>query len=373
MVLKITYILTRSDVIGGASVHLLDLAHGAQRAGHDVTILVGGDGIFFESAKGRGLSCFSLKYMKREIEVASDFLGFFEIRRFIKKLRPDIVHVHSSKAGALGRLACKSLSVPVIFTAHGWAFTEGVSERRRKIYTFIERYMAQISDKIITVSEYDRRLALARGVGSEKGIVTIHNGMPLLPKKQRGNDCSKDEDAVFLIMVARFDEPKDQRALVKALAPLKELKWKLELVGGGPLLEETRQVAEKLGLKDRVTFSGFCNDVAKRLERADIFVLISHWEGLPLTILEAMRAGLPVVASDVGGVSETIVNSETGFLVPRGNEQALTNALSYLIGSKRARETMGERGRCKFERCFTFEMMLKRTFDIYAEVLQEHI
>lgn len=146
MVLKITYILTRSDFIGGASVHLLDLAHGARRAGHDVKILVGGIRVFFESARERGLSCFSLNYMRGNIELVTDFLGFFEVRKFIKKLRPGTVYVHSSKTGVLGRLACEIFSVPVILTAHGWAYTEGVSGCRCKIYTFMERYKAQISD-----------------------------------------------------------------------------------------------------------------------------------------------------------------------------------------------------------------------------------
>lgn len=366
--MKITYVITRSDVIGGASVHLLDLALGAKNIGHEVTVYVGGNGIFVEKAANVGLNCVSLLHMRREISLWNDLLGFFELRKKLKKNKPDLIHLHSSKAGILGRLAAKSLGIPTIFTAHGWAFTEGVSLKRRKLYLFIERFMAKFTDKIITVSEYDRQLALNSRVGNEILISTVHNGMPDLPKVQRKNSS---KSLIKLIMVARFDTPKDHLLLINALSQLEKKNWSLELVGDGPLLEQAVKHVECLGLAQHVTFSGACNDVAKRLEQADVFLLISNWEGLPLTILEAMRAGLPVIASNVGGVSEAVIDKQTGFLVPRADVDALTQAIQEIIISEELRLLLGEAGRKKFDEEFLFDSMLTKTLNIYQQVIRK--
>lgn len=364
--MKIVYVLTRSDVIGGASVHLLDLAYGAQQAGHTVVILVGGEGAFQERAYQKGLRCISLRYMVREISPLTDMRGFFELRKAIEHLNPDIVHMHSSKAGILGRLVCMSLSIPAVFTAHGWAFTEGVSAMRRALYKIIERFMARFTDKIITVSNYDKELALKLGVGSEALVSTIHNGMP---DSVVNKFFDKHEDALRLIMVARFDAQKDHQTLLKALASIKKLRWFLELVGDGPLLEMTKETVRELGLTEHVFFSGACNDVPERLAKADVFILISNWEGLPLTILEAMRSSLPVIATKVGGVPETVEHGKTGFLIERNDQHALAASVARLIESDSLRVEMGRQGRRKFEETFTFETMLSKTLRIYSEVL----
>lgn len=365
--MKIFYIITRSDTIGGASVHLLDLASGAQKAGHEVTILVGGNGVFVDLAREMGLHCVSLYNLVREINLVKDMLGFFEIRRELIKAKPDIVHLHSSKAGMIGRLAAKSLSIPAIFTAHGWAFTEGVSENRRLLYRNIERYMARFSDKIIAVSDYDRELALSFGVGDEKIIKTIHNGMPELVPRKLGYTQNRP---VRLVMVARFDAPKNQKALLEAVESIMNLDWVLEFIGDGPQLSSAKDMAENLSFNGKVVFSGACDDVADRLATSDIFVLISSWEGLPLTILEAMRSGLPVVASKVGGVPEAVVDGETGFLIERDDKRSLIQALTRLIRCPSLRLEMGEKGKVRFEEKFTFKNMLSETIAVYDEAVQ---
>lgn len=359
--------MTRSDVIGGASVHLLDLAQGAQRAGHDIEILVGGDGVFLEHAQKKEIPCKSLKNMTREINPIKDFLGFFELKREISRINPDIVHLHSSKAGILGRLAAKSLSIPTVFTAHGWAFTEGVSRKRRFLYRFLEKIMARYTDKIITVSKYDKELALSLGVGDNSKLATIHNG---IPESIERTATLTPNATVRMIMVARFEAPKNQLALINILSGMKHLDWYLELVGDGPLLDNAIKSAHQHSLSDRIFFAGACNDVQARLANADIFLLISDWEGLPLTILEAMRSGLPVIASKVGGVPEAVEEGVTGFMAERGNEHALATAISKLIESAELRKKMGAEARKKFERSFTFEEMLKKTIAIYEDTAQ---
>jgi len=331
-----------------------------------VTVLVGGEGPFTEELAVRGIPYRSMRYLVRPIRPSTDLRGLLELRAALTELRPDLVATHSSKAGWLGRLAARSLGLPVVFTAHGWAFTEGVPERKRKIYALAERLAAPFADRIITVSEYDRALALRYRIAPAHKLVTVHNGMPDVDPTLRA--CPEAEP-VRLVMVARFEPPKDHATLLCALAGLRDLAWELELIGDGPLLERVRAEAERLGLLERVRFLGARKDVAERIAKAQLFVLTSNWEGFPLSILEAMRARLPVVASDVGGVREAVMEGETGFLVPRGDVGALRARLRQLIMNASLRVKMGQAGRKRFEERFTFEHMFRKTVEVYEDVL----
>lgn len=360
--------ITRSDVMGGASVHLLDLAKGMKDLGNEVTILVGGQGVVVDRATELGIDCRSLKYLVREISPWADINCYFELSKALVELKPDIVHLHSAKAGILGRLAAKRISLPAVYTAHGWPFTEGVSARKRKLYAWIERAMARICERIITVSEYDRNIAIKQDVSSVDQMVVVHNGIPDVPPSL----CARHQsDTAKLVMVARFEEPKDQRAVIAALADIADLHWSMEFIGDGPNLDSVKALAQKLGLSQRVAFLGVRDDVPERLSCADALVLVSRWEGLPLTILEAMRAGLPVVASDVGGVSEVVSDGVTGHLVPRKGHVELVEALRRLISAPETRAQMGAAGRFRFESEFTFGMMLQRTLSVYHGILED--
>lgn len=363
--LKIAYVITRADVIGGASIHLLDLAMGAKYAGHDVTVFAGGEGILMDHLQMLAIDHVSLKHMQRELRPVQDVCSLMELRRKLAALKPDIVHCHSSKAGVVGRLAARSLSIPVVFTAHGWAFTEGVSERRRKLYRIIERVMARFSDHIITVSDYDRNLALKNKVGKPALITTIHNGVHDVAERRPDVPASLP---LKLIMVARFDPPKDQVGLLRDVATLDPDTAVLELVGEGTELNQARQTAAELGLSGRVKFTGWRPDIAQCLARSDVFVLNSKWEGLPLSILEAMRAGLPVIASDVGGINETVDDGETGILVRRDDANGFAHAIVLLAEHLDLIQQMGQKGRQKYEREFRFRTMLGATLHIYRRI-----
>jgi glycosyltransferase involved in cell wall biosynthesis len=170
-------------------------------------------------------------------------------------------------------------------------------------------------------------------------------------------------------MVARLARWKDQPTLLHALSGLKDLDWQLECVGDGPLRGQLEELAQSLGLTSRVTFLGFRRDVPERIAEAQVFLLISKWEGFPRSILEAMRAGLPVVASDVGGVQESVVDGTTGFVIPRGDVVRLRECLRKLITSSELRVSMGEAGRARYEEKFTFDRLVERTTKVYESVL----
>ncbi|WP_446893262.1 glycosyltransferase family 4 protein [Acinetobacter sp. NS4_7] len=365
--MKIVYIITRSDVLGGASVHLLDLAKGMISQGHEVHILVGGTGAFTEELEKNDISFSPLNHLKREISLIHDVLGFWEIKKHLKKLKPDIVHCHSSKAGLLGRLAAKSLGLPVVFTAHGWAFTEGISPKKQKIYAQIEKFLIKFSDHIITVSEFDRIYGFNFGVGSLDTVTAVHNGIPvqdLQIEKVRNFD-----QPCKIIMVARFDDQKDQMTLIQALGILKNKNWFMEFIGSGPTLELCKQVVNQLGLDTKVKFLGQQRNVKGFLNNSDIFVLSTNYEGFPLTILEAMRAKLPVIATNVGGNNESVIDNETGFLTRKNDIQDLSKSLSILIDDRNLAIEMGKRGYERFITEFTHDLMLKKILKIYTKIV----
>jgi len=362
MNLRILYLITRAEP-GGAQVHVNELLRGF---GHrfELHLGAGEEGYLTEEAQRLGVKVHFVPSLVQPLNPRKDLRAFWEIRRIIRSLRPSLVHLHSSKAGLLGRLAAGLVGTPAVFTAHGWAFTDGVSWKRKVLAVPSEWLAARLGGRIITVSQNDYDLALRYRVASRRQMTVVHNGIPDVPYRAR-----PEAKPVRIVMVARFAPQKDHSLLLRALAGLKDLAWELELIGDGPLLEEVRAEAHRLDLLNRVRFLGARRDVAERLSESQVFVLCSNWEGFPLSILEAMRAGLPVVASDVGGVREAVVDKETGFLVPRGDEVALRERLLQLITDAVLRAKMGRAGRKRFEEKFTVEHMLKKTLEVYETVL----
>lgn len=363
--MNMVFVITRGDSVGGAHIHVRDLSLQLLAQGHTVTVVVGGAGAYTSELERAGVPLRSLRHLTREIRLRQEGRAFLELRRVLTELQPDLVSTHSSKAGLLGRLAARSLGIPALFTAHGWAFTEGVPQRQRQFYTLTERLLSPLTRRIITVSEHDRQLALRLHVAPAHRLVTVHNGMPLLG----GALAQPQKGPPTLVMVARFQEQKDHTTLLRALAGLQELPWSLELIGDGPLEGAMRALAAELGLAQRVQFMGARSDVAERLRAAQVFVLASHWEGFPRSILEAMRSGLPVVASDVGGVRESVQDGVNGRVVPPADIDALRLALHALIVSPQDRQRLGNRGRELFLAHFSFARMFAQTTAVYREVL----
>ncbi len=363
---RIAQILTRSDTIAGAQVHVRDLSKALKSRGHEVTVLVGGNGPFCEDMRRNEIGFRTLTSLVRWIDPIRDPLAVLEIRRHLKELQPDLVATHSSKAGWLGRLAARSLGLPVTFTAHGWAFAPGVSKGAAGFYRVAEMVAAPFATRLITVAEHDRELALRKRVGQADQIRTIHCGVPAIADALH---AMPERDPPHIVMIARFDVQKDHQTLFRALADLQELNWTLELIGDGPREARLRALGESLGIASRVQFPGLRSDVAERLAQAQLFVLTSNYEGFPISILEAMRAGLPVIASNVGGVSESVQDGRTGRVVPPRDVAATRAALKQLLSSSRLRMELGAAGRKRFEENFTFEKMVDSTIALYADAI----
>jgi len=368
-IMKIAHVITRSSEVGGAHIHVRDLSRWLLEQGHEVKVFVGGEGAFIDVLKEASLPYTQLKYMKRPISPLNDIIAIKELANALKSFQPDIVSAHSAKAGIIARVACAITGIPCVFTAHGWSFTDGVKWPASFIFWSLEKLLAPFSKTIITVCESDRTLALDKKIARPEKIRTIHNGMPSIDLSALDTAHLPAREAPTLVMIARFEDQKDHRTLINALCSLKDLPWNLQLVGDGPLLDEIKALASSYGLVDRILYMGRRRDIPEILQRADIFVLSTNWEGFPLSILEAMRAGLPVVATKVAGIPESVEDEVTGYLIPPKDSKLLSQRIRQLLESESLRKELGAKGLEHFQSSFTFEKMANATLALYEEIL----
>jgi len=360
---RILYVVTRAER-GGAQTHVLDLAS-SMRSDFEVSVATGEEGFLTEACRERAIPIYVLPHLQRQVRPVADARAFGEIWQLIRKLRPDLLHLHTFKAGFLARLAGRILGIPSVYTIHAWLYgTAAVSRLSSALSGPCERLAARWCERIITVSRAGARVLRGHRIGSSSKLVTIHNGLP---------DCSEQArlsptETPVITMVARFIEGKDHDLLLRAFARIPKGP-RLRLVGDGPTRASVESLARELGIQEQVDFLGNRDDVASLLATSDVFVLASRSEMLPISILEAMRAGLPVIASDVGGVGEAIVHNENGFLVPSGSVSALVQALTDLTNDYALRLRMGQAGRQRFTDQFLSSSMQERTRSIYWDVL----
>lgn len=360
--MKLLYIITLAEH-GGAQAHVRTLL--ARMQGQtELALATSVEGWLTEQARALGVPVYLVPELVQPLSPGKDFRAVQAIHRLFRQLKPDLVHLHSSKAGLLGRVAARLAGIPTVFTAHGWAFTEGASANRRRLAIWSERLAAPLAARIISVSSYDTKLAGRCRVGRPGQVVTIHNG---IPEMAGGRTAPDNPSSCRVVMTARFAPPKDQAALIRAVAQMPEIQ--LTLIGEGEFLAAAQALAAELGIQDRVVFLGARSDVPELLCQADVFALISNYEGFPISILEAMRAGLPIIASDVGGVREAVQPGVNGLLVPRADEATLVSALKALATDAQRRHYMGTASRQRFVEEFTDDAMLNAVWGVYLDAL----
>jgi len=364
--MRILYVVTSAG-FGGASMNVLLLMKYMVSKGHTVGLVSANEKRLISEAENLGVKVFVNPYFVRRLHPLNDLRAFIPVYRAIKEFKPDLIHAHSTKAGIIVRFWAGLLNFkPVIFTAHGWAFTEGRKYWKRWILAQMEKLAGFATTKIICVSEHDRELALKFKVASPDKLVVIYNGVD--PERFLKPHERKSGSKTVVTYVGRLAPPKDLITLLKAVKLLSGVE--VLIVGDGELRDKVEKYVFENGLSEKVLLLGEREDVPEILSNSDIFVLPSRWEGLPFTIIEAMMAGLPVVASKVGGVPELVDDGITGFLVPPGDHLSLAQAIRKLVDDKNLREKMGKLGREKALKLFTVERMLEETARVYEEVLK---
>jgi len=361
---RIAYVITRSDAVGGASIHVRDLAASLQQRGHQTLVLLGGAGPVTEQLAAAGVEFRHLRHLRRSLHPVADWLSIKEVEAALRQFRPDLISLHTAKAGWVGRLAAARLGVPAFYTPHGWPFGGRFGRPASRLYLGLERAVAAKAAAIICVCRYERELALLHRVGRPEQLHVIYNGVRDV---ESGLRAAPGSGPVLIVSVARFEPPKDHCTLIEALARLATKSWRLSLVGDGPKEPAIRALASKLGLAERIQFLGYLAYPAPVLAQAHIFALASRAEGFPRSLLEAMRAGLPIVASRVGGVAEAVEDGVEGFLVTPEDTDELAGRLAELIRDGALRSRMGACARRKFDERFRLERMVEETLALYRQ------
>lgn len=364
---RVAMVITRGDVVGGAQAHVFELCVALRAAGHVVAVFTGGEGVLVEQLRAAEVPVWPLRYLVRELDPRADLRVLWELRAALRAFAPDLISTHCTKAGWVGRVVARAMKLPVVVTAHGWLMTPGALGPFERAAWVAERSLAPLADIVIAVSHYDRGIACEHRVVRPDKLRVVHNALPDVRSELQARP---GDSPPRIISVCRFDIPKDPLTLIGALARLpRERPWTCEVVGDGPMRPEVETAIKAAGLEERVALLGTRDDVPARLAQAQIFVLPTRREGFPISILEAMRAGLPVVASDVGGIGEAVLGNTTGALVPARDPEALAEALRPLVLDPALRTRQGEAGRRRFVEEFAFPKHLRRIWAVYAEAI----
>jgi glycosyltransferase involved in cell wall biosynthesis len=363
---RIAYILTRADSVGGATVHVLELARWMSAQGHETEVLVGGTGPVTEQFAAAGVRFYPVPHLRRPVNLWADTLAWGEVAARLRQFRPDLVSAHTAKAGWIGRSVCAHLGIPVIYTPHGLPIGDRNPGLPGRLYAAAERFAARWARLIVCVSGHERQLALQAGIGPAGRLTVVHNGVRDISPSLRATPAQAPPR---LVSLARFEQPKDHATLLAAMALLRDTDWELELVGDGPEEGAARRLAARLGIASRVRFLGYQADPAPILARARVFVLATRSEGFPRSILEAMRSALPVVASRAGGIPESVSDGITGNIVAPGDPSALAAALRGHLAGPFLAQQFGAAGRQIYEAQFRLETMFDRTAAVYHSAL----
>jgi glycosyltransferase involved in cell wall biosynthesis len=347
-----------------------DLARAGVAAGVDVTVVSPPGGELPDWARQVGASWIELAMSRRPS--ASDVGHLVRLRRLLVGV--DVVHLHSSKAGALGRLALLTLSrrkrPSSVFTPHAWSWWVG--GRLGPLYKGFERAVSGVADAIVAVSGAEAvEGARALGGRGAASIRVIPNGVDLQRFSPRGPVAPRAADPL-VVCVGRLSHQKGQDVAIRALALLAVPSARLRLVGGGDAGQRAalEALADRLGVGDRVEFHGPSADPAAHMRAADVVVQPSRWEGLSLSMLEAMACGAAVVASDVPG--SELLTAGAGVVVPSENPQALAGAIGAVLSNQSHAHQLGLAARGRVEREANLLVSLAANLDLWDEIVAAH-
>lgn len=359
---KILYIVTKSD-LGGVTKYLLEIVTHLPQD-YAPFFIMSNEGYFSEELKKLGLekNVFFVPMTNSIFDIAQHIKSNLETLKIIYKIKPDIIHCNSTTGGIVGRICGALTFTPVIFTAHGWAFTDGISKGKQIFYKILETLLACITKKIICVSEYDRQIALKVIPFFKNKLITIHNGISDIPDEFKKKEFSKDK--LKIVMISRFCPQKDPYTLIKAVDQLNKegLNIELDLFGYGEELDKVLSIIKGTNCSN-IQYKGEISDVTPILRNYDVYALISNWEGLPIGIIEAMRAGLPLLVSDVGGNSECV--NGNGYLVKRQDINDCKEKIKRIISPEIDLKMLGQKSRKFYEEEFIINKFIMETLKQY--------
>lgn len=316
--------------------------------------------------------------MTREIKLKQDIKSILEVRKLLKKIKPDILYLHSSKAGAYGRIAMLfNHKTKILYNAHGWYFNADMSPKKKKIIALIEKILAIKTDKIINISKSEYDSALKYKIASEKKMCIIENGIDF--KKFEGCEKYREEtrkkynikdNEIVIGVVGRLSEQKDPMTTIKAFNEIyKENKnVRLMYVGSGDLEKEVIKYAQENNLTHLVTITGWIEDTEKYIPAFDIAILPSKWEGFGLVLIEYMVCNKPIVASNVGGIADIIKDKENGLLTEKDNYKMLYENINKLYADNNLKERIIAKNKIRRSN-FDIQKIVQQNLQLFNEII----
>ena len=377
--MKIVHVIARLNV-GGAALSVLELAAGQRANGHDVLVVAGtippGEASMEALADELGVPYLHAPALVRELSPLDDVRAIALIRRLLRERRPDVLHTHTSKAGATGRLAALVAGkrpAAVVHTFHGHVLSGYFGSSRERTFRIVERALGYVTDRVIAVSEQVRDDLLRFHVAPREKLSIVHYGFDLdrrvggapgarAAKREAVGAAAGD----FVIgWAGRLSDIKRPLDLVRTAAEVPGSL--LVLAGDGELRNEVESLAATLGVADRVRLLGYVDDLGDWYGAFDAFLLTSANEGAPVVAIEALAAGMPVVATDAGGTRTVVDDGESGYVTAIGDVAALAARLRELRDDAALRRRLGETGAARMRERFSTRRMVDETQAVYEE------
>jgi glycosyltransferase involved in cell wall biosynthesis len=356
---------------GGAEKVLVDLALHLDRNRYNVTVCATRQARNYQPL----LDSAGVRTMVLQRRSRWETYKMAEVVRMLRRERVQVLHTHLFGSNTWGRLLGRLAGVPVIIAHEHWS-----SRGRNEIW--MDRLMYRLSDRILVTSQASKQIVMNSEHIPARYLSVVYNGVDISTFAGRSDraevraELGVPVDAVLIGAVGRLTADKGgQDVLIRAVGRVRETcpQVRLVMVGDGPLRPGLEQLTAQLGLCDSVIFTGLRSDVPRLLGALDVFVLPSEREALPVAVLEAMAAGLPVVATRVGGLPEVVADGETGFLVPPGDVAALQGVLEKLAGDPALAARLGAAGQAHVQAHFTVQQMVRQVEQLYDQLAQRKI
>lgn len=378
---RILRIIARLN-IGGPAIHAVLLTAGMDRTLFESTLATGvigeGEGDMSYLTYEYDVEPVVIPELGREISLKADFIALYKLFRLIKRIKPDIVHTHTAKAGTIGRLAAILAGVPYIFhTFHGHVLHSYFGSFKTKFFIWIERVLAKFTNKIVVISPLQyRELCHQIRIAPSKKFFVIPLGFDLgqflnaeIHRGKLRRELQISEESLLVGIVGRLTAVKNHvlflRSATQVLLAVENIKF--IVIGDGELKHELKELAVDLKIQDKVVFLGWRDDMPLVYADLDIVALTSLNEGTPVTLIEAMASCKSVVTTSVGGVPDIVLDGQTGILVPSGDENRFAVAITDLLGDPNKRRKFGERGREFVRNRYTRERLCANMERLYLD------
>ena len=373
IVYTVCHIITKLELGGAQKITLRTVAH-LDRSKFRPVLIVGGEAgeLDVDAARILGTEFYRVPSLVRAIRPVQDVKALFLLTRLLRRIRPKIVHTHSSKAGILGRWAARLAGIPVIVhSVHGFGFTPAQHPVLKRFLILLERWSSAITQWVFTDSEANRQQGIALGLFRGDRSAMLPPGIDLhairavrIDRDNKRRSLGLDPIRPLIGMVAPFKPQKSPLDFVRVASRICRQRSDAHfvMIGDGELRQAVEEEIRRLGLAQSITLTGWRHDVPEIMKCLDVFLLTSQWEGLPRVYLEALSCGVPVVGTCVDGAAEVVIDGVNGFLKEPGDIEGLADRILWLLNHTEDAKAMGSQG-----------ISLSEKFDCYEVVRrQEH-